>query len=114
MLLQCLRSIGDARPGGMIVLHLANGASTAGTLRQAGLPGAVESADDILMEGPARNGLSSWAEWEERADYLQAYLAIPRADYILHTYQRQALLTRALGEDEAVLWFEEDVFCQTN
>ena len=96
------------------MLHLANGESTAGTLRQSGVRGTVESADDILMEGPSRNGLSSWAEWEERADYLQVYLAIPRADYLLHTRQRQALLTRALSEDEAVLWFEEDVFCQTN
>src|SRR5262245_21826575 len=96
------------------MLHLANGESTAGTLREAGLPGDIESADDILMEGPTAHGLTHWSEWEQRAEHLQTYLAIPRADYLLHTLQRQALLTRALSEDEAVLWFEEDVFCQIN
>lgn len=96
------------------MLHLVNGECTAHTLRQANVPGRIESADDILMEGPARNRLKGEADLEQRADFLDARWEIPRADYLAGFRRRRELLDQAVAEDEAVLWFENDVFCQIN
>lgn len=96
------------------MLHLVNGESTLGRLRQAQVPGTMESADDILMEGPARNRLKAAADVEQRAAFLEAYLEIPRAEYLFGFQRRRELLAQAIAEDETVLWFENDVFCQTN
>src|SRR5687768_1697132 len=89
------------------MLHLANGESTAALLRSADLPGTVASADDILMEGPP-------ADARKRAQFLEFYLDIPADQYATAWAARLELLAGALDEDEAILWFEEDVFCQLN
>lgn len=105
------------------VLHLVNGEATAEPLRLADLAPAgqglqeIHSIDDILMEGPARNGLIDEADWRHRAAELEARLGIPQAEYLLRAQERLALLrTVATGGDveEAVLWSEEDLFCQVN
>ena len=96
------------------MLHLANGESTAQLLRAAQIDGTVASADEILMEGPLPNALQDANDWRERALYLERYLEIGSDDYVRGAQMRQHLLARALEEDEAVLWFEEDVWCQLN
>lgn len=89
------------------MLHLANGESTAALLNRADLPDTVVNADDILLEGPP-------APLESRARFLEKYLEIGRDEYMRRWQQRLHLLARALEENEAVLWFEEDLWCQLN
>src|SRR6266567_324840 len=56
------------------MLHIHNGDSAAGTLREFGFPGAHKAFQEVLMEGPAPGGLSP-DEWlEVRARFLaEAY-----------------------------------------
>ena len=96
------------------MLHLVNGESTALVMKNARVPGIIESADDILMEGPARNRLAQWQDWVFRAEFLEMHLAIPRDEYLAGVQRRTRLLEQGLEQDEVVLWFEEDVFCQVN
>lgn len=90
------------------MLHLANGASTARLLRQAGLPGEVEDADDLWMEGPL--GVA----WDARAADLAARFGIPRAELEARHEARERLLGAALLAPEVTFWTEEDLFCQAN
>lgn len=96
------------------MLHLANGESTAALLRKAGVPGDVFSVDDILMEGPLRNGLRTPSDWLFRAGWLQQRLGIPKADYLASVARRERILRMVAKHDEVVVWTEDDLFCQTN
>lgn len=44
------------------MLHIADGESVAGTLRESGLPGVVSTCGDLLYEGPAPAGLDAGKE----------------------------------------------------
>lgn len=96
------------------MIHLINGDSTLGTLRETALPGDKFSIDDILMEGPIIDGLGTERAWNLRADYLERHFAIAKADYLSGYAKRDRLLNDALSSDEIVLWFEFDLFCQAN
>ena len=95
------------------MLHLVNGEATKEKLGRAEVAGTIESVDDILMEGPLQPQQHE-AALERRATFLENYLDIPRAEYLARSRQRRDLLASVNDADEAVLWFEEDVFCQMN
>ncbi len=96
------------------MLHIHNGDSTAGTLREFGFPGEHRAFQEVLMEGPAPENLSP-EEW----------IAV-RARFLAREYERtieecekdfdeqEAWLSRCAEHDETILWFEHDLFCQIN
>jgi hypothetical protein len=93
------------------VLHLTNGDSAAGSLRQSGLPGDVIVWADVLHEGPApaEHG-DGWRQ--ARARYLSA-AGHGAFFHVLRDYERaDAALDRYREHDELVLWFEHDLFDQ--
>ncbi len=93
------------------MLHVANGAITASFLEKSGLSGDVVAWGDMLMEGAVPNGLASRRDWDHRARDLEARYGIPRLGYLATMDACLAAIARARGEDEVVLWFEDDVFC---
>ena len=96
------------------MLHIHNGDSTAGTLREFGFPGEHKAFQEVLMEGPAPGGLSP-GEWlEVRARFLaEAYeLKVENCEKDLR--DQEAWLRRFSEHDETILWFEHDLFCQIN
>jgi hypothetical protein len=94
------------------MLHILNGDSTAGSLGQSGLPGKILAWAEALHEGPVP-AQASPEEWRRvRAHFyaqcgwgtVESNLAkLLRADQRLETYLRH---------EEAVLWFEHDLFDQ--
>jgi len=96
------------------MIHLVAGESARGTLEQTSIPGEKLSIDDILMEGPVIDGLRSESAWSERAEYLERFFSIPKADYVSGKPERDRILSESLSHDEIVLWFEFDLFCQAN
>lgn len=94
------------------MLHITNGDSAAGPLREAGLPGDVLAWRDVLAEGPVPAGLTL----EELASVRARFLAdVGWADYdaVLADLRRQyAALDTAREQDEVVLWFEHDLHDQ--
>jgi hypothetical protein len=96
------------------MIHLVNGDSTLGTLRTAQVPGDKFSIDDILAEGPIIDGLQTESSWVARADYLDRFFSIARAEYLSGHASSTAILRESLTHDEIVLWFEFDLHCQAN
>jgi hypothetical protein len=97
------------------MLHIHNGDSTAGTLREFGFPGEHLAFQEILMEGPTPGGLSP-EEWVRvRAKFLaEAYEQKTEEDCEKNLLVQQAALAKFAEHDETILWFEHDLFCQIN
>jgi RNA polymerase sigma factor (sigma-70 family) len=88
------------------MLHIADGESVAGTLRQAGLPGEVKIYGDVLSEGPAPAGLSheAWCEVRARFYAEAGYATIEEARKIAQEWQRT--LESCSTYEEVVLWMD--------
>ena len=88
------------------MLHITDGESVAGTLRQSGLPGDVVTYGDLLYEGPVPGGLPAAELREVRARFLAdaGYASLDEARRYLEAADR-ALESSAL-HDETVLWFD--------
>jgi hypothetical protein len=89
------------------MLHILNGDATAAVFATAGVPGDSLVWRDILVEGPVAPDMSL----AERAAYLGGRLGIDAGDYIRTVEAQGASLAAAAGQDEIVLWFEQDLFC---
>ncbi len=91
-------------------LHITNGDSAAGTLRQA-VEGTVATWSDVLHEGPVP-ALPARQLDDVRAEYAasRGYVPLARAQAYL---RRQSDIVDAVGHySETVLWFEHDLFDQ--
>ena len=60
----------EAEKKGALMLHITDGESVAGTLRESAVPGVVSTCGDMMYEGPAPAGPSffvlayPWQPWE--------------------------------------------------
>jgi hypothetical protein len=96
------------------MLHIHNGDSTAGTLREFGFSGEHKAFQEVLMEGPAPGGLSS-DEWlAVRSRFLAEAYDGKLEIYEKDLREQQAWLGKFSEHDETILWFEHDLFCQIN
>jgi hypothetical protein len=94
------------------LLHVTNGDTAAGLIRQAGVAGEVSVTADVLHEGPAPGGLppERWRKVRARYlaesgydDYESSLATLTRWDRTLEDYR---------SYDEVILWFEHDLFDQ--
>jgi len=96
------------------MLHIINGDSTADILKQSGMQGEMLSWREALMAGPTPQNLPLDQWIEVRAKHLAEAYALTFDDC------RKDLSTLYVGlqsfhqNDEVVLWFEHDLFCQVN
>ena len=94
------------------MLHITNGDSVGGTLRQTDLPGDILTWKDILHEGPTPAGLSLEQMSKIRAQFI-AGSAFSTYDDVLDSFmQRDTLLARFAAHKEVILWFEHDLYDQ--
>ena len=96
------------------MLHIHNGDSTAGTLKEFGFAGEHKAFQEVLMEGPAPGGLSP-DEWlQVRAGFLAGSYDL-KLDKSEDDLRRQEEWLRGFSmHEETILWFEHDLFCQIN
>lgn len=94
------------------LLHITNGDSVVGTLKEAGVPGNYSSWADVLWEGPAGYTNDDDAFLRERARFLfeSGYGSYEGCLSVLQTWE--AALNSYPSYDEVVLWFEHDLFDQ--
>ncbi len=97
-------------------LHVANGHSTTGTIREAGIPGLLSIWADPLHEGPVPGDVSDEELIDVRARHLASELSPgPSATDIAHELRQwRAAIEDDDGYGELVLWFEHDLFDQLN
>jgi Domain of unknown function (DUF1835) len=97
---------------GGAMLHITNGDSAAGTMRQAGLEGQVIAWRDVLHEGPVPADLALDQLSQLRARFL-ADCGWGRYEDILADFmQRDSALAQFHAHKEIVLWFEHDLYDQ--
>lgn len=96
------------------MLHVHNGDSTAGTMREAGFPGEHFPFREALAVGPTPTGVSKDRWVTIRATYL-AEVAGEDVDNIERDLKAiDRALETITNHEEIILWFEHDVLCQIN
>ena len=96
------------------MLHIHNGDSSASIARQAPLSGEHFAFREALIDGPAPAGLSR-NDWRRlRAQHLAASYGVDLVECERGLLAQEELLERWADQDEVVLWFEHDLFCQVH
>lgn len=94
------------------MLHVLNGDGTFYALSSLRLSGRALVWRDALLDGPTPNGLRSEADWFVRAKWLGKHAGFDVAAYFAGAREFERDFSTRASEDEVVLWFEEDLFCQ--
>jgi hypothetical protein len=96
------------------MLHIHNGDSSAGTARNANIPGEHLAWREALVCGPARGDLPEPDFLEMRAHHLSSAYAV-EFDKVRSDLREQYQSLEAFRDhEEVVLWFEHDLFCQVH
>jgi hypothetical protein len=96
------------------MLHILNGESTEGTLKQASVPGVFFSFRDALDHGPTPTGTDE-QEWRRiRSAHLVESYGVEIEACERGLLSQEETLRSSSEHDEVVLWFEHDLFCQIN
>jgi len=96
------------------MLHIHNGDSTAGTLREFGFPGEHLPFQEALIDGPTPAGLPP-RDWVKiRARFLGEEYDRNLDERERDRVSQEARLERFVDHEETTLWFEHDLFCQAN
>src|SRR5436190_20785323 len=94
------------------MLHIINGDSATGTLKQSGIPGEFLAFREALQEGPAPEGLSS-DEWiSTRAAFLAEGCDLDVEQCRRDLLEQQEAIGRFRDHQEVTLWFAHDLCCQ--
>jgi hypothetical protein len=88
------------------MLHITDGESVAGTLRQSAVPGEVRIFGDLLYEGPAPAGLSDAEWWDRRARFLSESGGLTLAEARHAAKPFEDSLSSIPHHDETVLWMD--------
>jgi hypothetical protein len=94
------------------LLHVTNGDSAGGALRQAGFHEEILPWRDVLHEGPVREGLTLQQLSEERARFIAEAGWGRYAEVNEDFRRRDEHLQRSRNHGEVVLWFEHDLYDQ--
>jgi RNA polymerase sigma factor (sigma-70 family) len=90
-----------------IMLHIVDGESVAGTLREAAVPGEIRTYGDLKYEGPAPAGLDRQSWCNVRAQFLSDKLGFEREDALAYLQASfRTLDAAAKHEEEIVLWLD--------
>jgi hypothetical protein len=90
----------------LAMLHITDGESVAGTLRQSAVPGEVRIFGDLMYEGPAPAGLSDAEWWDRRAQFLSQNFVLTPAEAGHGVRAFQDSLHAISNSDETVLWMD--------
>jgi hypothetical protein len=96
------------------MLHIHDGESSAQTSRESTIPGRHFGWREALISGPAPSDVSP-AQWRQiRAKHLSDYYGVDRLKAAEDLLRQEEVLASFAEYEEVVLWFEHDLFCQTN
>ena len=96
------------------MLHIHNGDSSVETARQSSLPGEHFAWREALIEGPTPSGFTG-EEWLRlRARHLTEFYGVDPGETESGLRIQEDQMASYADHDEVILWFEHDLFCQTN
>jgi RNA polymerase sigma factor (sigma-70 family) len=89
-----------------MMLHITDGESVAGTLRQSAVPGEVRIFGDLMYEGPAPAGLTDAEWWDRRARFHSECFNLTLAETFQAVKAFEDSLNIIPKHDEIVLWMD--------
>lgn len=96
------------------VLHITNGDCTTNLLKKLQIQGNIITWREMLCEGQTLTEVGSESFWKTRFDFLKSSYKINKKTFIDYTLKEYRNLCQQKQQDEIVLWFEYDLFCQVN
>jgi hypothetical protein len=88
------------------MMHITDGESVAGTLREAGIPGELSIYGDLMYEGPAPGGLDPEAWRDTRARFMADSGYVTQEEAQRYLKSCDDTLAASLRHEEVVLWLD--------
>lgn len=95
-------------------LHITNGDGFTQKLKTLNLKGDIITWREMLCEGKTETGVGSESFWKTRFDFLHKNYKVTKSWYLEKTLKEYRSLCNHKQQDQIVLWFEYDLFCQVN
>jgi len=95
-------------------LHITNGDSFTTVLNELNISGDIITWREMLCEGKTINEVGSESFWRQRYEFLNRAYKITKDTFINRTLKEYRNLCNQKSQEEIVLWFEYDLFCQVN
>ena len=96
------------------ILHITNGDSTTNYLKSINLQGDFITWREMLCEGKTEVSVGSEHFWKSRFEFLKKSYKVTKKQFIDLTLKEYRNLCNHKSQEEIVLWFEYDLFCQIN
>lgn len=96
------------------LLHITNGDSFTDRLHSLKLKGDVITWREMLCEGKTLTTVGSESFWKTRYEFLHKNYKVSKSWFIEKTLKEYRSLCNHKQQDQIVLWFEYDLFCQVN
>lgn len=95
-------------------LHITNGDSFTQKLKSLKLKGDIITWREMLCEGKTETNVGSESFWKTRFDFLHKNYKVSKSWFVEKTLKEYRSLCNHKQQDQIVLWFEYDLFCQIN
>jgi len=95
-------------------LHITNGDSFTQRLKSLPFKGDIITWREMLCEGRTENNVGSESFWKTRFEFLHKNYNVSKSWFIEKTLKEYRSLCNHKQQDEIILWFEYDLFCQIN
>ena len=95
-------------------LHITNGDSFTQRLKKLQLKGDIITWREMLCEGKTETNVGSESFWKTRFDFLHKNYKVSKSWFVEKTLKEYRSLCNHKQQDQIILWFEYDLFCQIN
>ncbi len=95
-------------------LHITNGDSFTERLKSLDIPGDIITWREMLCEGKTEPNVGSESFWKTRFEFLSKNYKVTKTWFVEKTLKEYRSLCNHKQQDQIILWFEYDLFCQVN
>ncbi len=96
------------------LLHITNGDSFTERLKTLSVKGDIITWREMLCEGKTLSSVGSESFWKTRFEFLNKNYRVSKSWFVEKTLKEYRNLCNHKQQDQIVLWFEYDLFCQIN
>lgn len=95
-------------------LHITNGDGFTEVLKTLNISGDIITWREMLCEGKTTHEVGSESFWRQRYEYLNRAYKVTKDTFINRTLKEYRNLCNQKSQEDIVLWFNKDLFCQIN
>jgi len=95
-------------------LHITNGDGFTEVLKTLDISGDIITWREMLCEGKTTHEVGSETFWRQRYEFLNRAYKVTKDTFINRTLKEYRNLCNQKSQEDIVLWFNKDLFCQIN